>query len=274
VFCFTRTCEQSLLHKNYNHFDSYLINNFVEKVRTLTSGLDYWPKCVILTPTRELTHQIEKVVKRFRFARSVCLYGGVSREIQSMILRDANPHIVIATPGRLEEVLKEKSAELKFVDYLVIDEADRMLSMGYETAFRYIMNSLPNKRQTLMFSATWPQNVQSIANEFLRDYIHVTVSQNSLNQSLTVNKNIQQIVHICNEEEKQIKLIECLNKYVPTVSGYTKTIIFVRKKRTADELTKLLKKEYLFSRALHSNKSQPERDFVIRGLFSFKYKIF
>jgi superfamily II DNA/RNA helicase len=224
-----------------------------------------------LTPTRELTHQIEKVVKRFRFARSVCLYGGVSREIQAMLLKDANPHIVIATPGRLEDVLKQKLAELKFVDYLVIDEADRMLSMGYETAFRNIMNLLPKKRQTLMFSATWPQNVQSIANEFLRDYIHVTVSQNSVNQSLTVNKNIEQIVKICDEEEKEIKLIECLNKYVPTVSGYTKTIIFVRKKRTADKLAKLLRKEYLYSRALHSNKSQPERDFIIRGLFSFKY---
>lgn len=118
-----------------------------------------------------------------------------------------------------------------------------------------------------MFSATWPPSVQALAQEFLCNYVQVQVDRNKSNDSLTVNKNIQQIVIICEESDKQNKLIECINKYVSTVSGFMKTIIFVRTKRTADKLSKFLKNEYLYARALHKNKSQPERDFVVRGDF-------
>ena len=231
----------------------------------MRAGLDHWPKCLILTPTRELTHQIERVVKQFRFVRSVCLYGGVSQEIQEMLLKRGNPHIVIATPARLETLLEKKRVTLENVDYVVVDEADHMLKMGFESAFRKVMQLLPQKRQTLMFSATWPQSVQSIADDFLKDHIRVMVSQTESIESLTLNKNIEQLVRICKESEKTDQLIEFVNSCVPTVSGYVKTIIFVRHKKTADKLVRVLKRESYPSRALHSNKSQNEREFVIRG---------
>lgn len=233
-------------------------------MRTLMAGLDQWPKCLILSPTRELTHQIERVIKQFRFVRSVCLYGGVSYEVQEMLLKKGNPHIVIATPSRLGMILEKKMTNLESVDYVVVDEADYMLKLGFESAFRKVMQLLPEKRQTVMFSATWPQSVQTIAEDFLKDYIRVMVSQNESNESLTINKNIEQLVRVCKESEKTNQLFEIINDLVPTVSGYIKTIIFVRHKTTANLLVRLLKKESFPSRALHSNKSQSEREFVIR----------
>lgn len=231
----------------------------------MEAKLDIWPKCLVLTPTRELTHQIERVVKKFRFMRSVCLYGGVSYEIQEMLLKQSNPHIVIATPSRFQTILEKRIAILDNIDYVVIDEADLMLKMGFESSFRKIMDLLPKERQTVMFSATWPQTVQTIANEFLKNYIQITVSKTKSFESLTLNKNIKQLVRVCTEEEKVKTLIECINELVPTVSGFTKTIIFVRTKKTADKLVKVLKKEDFPSRALHSRKLQNERDFIIRG---------
>ena len=235
-------------------------------MRTLIAGVDRWPKCLILTPTRELTHQIERVVKQFQFVRSVCLYGGVSYEVQEMLLKKGNPHIVVATPSRLQTILEKRIATLENVDYIVVDEADLMLNLGFESTFRKIMESLPSRRQTLMFSATWPQSVQTIAEEFLNDYIRVMVSQNKSIESLTINTNIQQLVRICSESQKLNQLIEIINDLVPTISGYIKTIIFVRHKTTANKLVRVLKREGFPSRALHSDKSQNERDFVIRGI--------
>ena len=236
-------------------------------MKAMNTQLDNWPKCLIMTPTRELTHQIDKVVKMFRSVRSVCLYGGVSHEIQELLLKRANPHIVIATPDRLKIILERRVASLDNIDYVVVDEADRMLKMGYESAFRQVMELLPKNRQTLMFSATWPPTMQKIAEEFLKNYIHINIAQTKSMQSLTVNKNIDQTVRVCKESEKMEQFVEVINELVPTISGYIKTIVFVRQKKTADKLVKVLKKDNFPARALHSNKSQVERDYVIRGWF-------
>ncbi|CAG2166638.1 unnamed protein product [Oppiella nova] len=233
-------------------------------MRTLSAGLDHWPKCLVLTPTRELTHQVERVVKQFRFVRSVCLYGGVSYEVQEMLLKRANPHIVIATPARMHSILEKGIAKLEFIDFIAVDEADLMLQMGMGSHFNDIMTALPQKRQTLMLSATWPPEVQHLADRFLKNYIHVSVSKTRSLESLTLNKNIQQLVKVCKESEKDEKLMEYMNEFIPTISGFLKTIIFVRHKRTADRLVRVLKRDSFPARALHSDKEQNERDFVIR----------
>ncbi|XP_054157627.1 uncharacterized protein LOC128955973 [Oppia nitens] len=233
-------------------------------MRCMTSKQDLWPRCLILTPSRELTHQIEKVIKSFRFVRSICLYGGVSYEVQEMLLNKANPHIVISTPSRLETIFQKGITKLDNVDYVVVDEADLMLKSGQQSSFAHIMNNLPKKRQTLMFSATWPPSVQKLAEQYLDNYIRVNVSQTQSLSSLTVNKNIEQIVKVVKESEKEDKLLEVMNELVPSVTGFIKTIIFVRSKRTANRLVKFLKKESFPARAFHSSKHQEERDYIIR----------
>lgn len=235
----------------------------------LNWGLSHWPTCLVLTPTRELTHQVEQVVKKFRFARSVCLYGGVSRNVQMMYIRDAKPHIIIATPGRLYDNLERAITHLNNIKYLVIDEADRMLEMSQDKPFEQIMKLLPQKRQTLMFSATWPDEIKHLADQYLKkDHCQVIVGSSST-LSLTVNPNIKQIIDVCDGFDKPEKLLKCLEQYSLTPAGHNKTIIFVRSSEVADDLVRLLKKNDIFSRALHGKKNQDERNYVVRGIFVF-----
>ncbi|CAG2103801.1 unnamed protein product, partial [Medioppia subpectinata] len=175
-----------------------------------------------------------------------------------------NPHIVIATPSRLKTILETGIARLDYVDFIIVDEADLMLRMGLGSDFQYIMSALPAKRQTLMFSATWPQSVQTMADQFLKDYVRVNVGKTRSNQSLTVNKNIEQTIKVCKECDKEKILLDIMNEFVPTISGFIKTIIFVRHKKTADRLVRSLAQDSFPARAFHSNKHQRERDYVIR----------
>jgi len=164
--------------------------------------------------------------------------------------------IVIATPGRLIDMLESGTTNLRRITYLVLDEADRMLDMGFEPQIRKIVGQIRPDRQTLMFSATWPKDVQKLANEFLKDTIQVNIGS----MDLTANHNIQQVVEVCSDFEKRSKLI----KHLDQISAENaKVLIFVGTKRVADDLTKYLRTDGWPALAIHGDKEQRERDWVL-----------
>lgn len=216
---------------------------------------------LVLAPTRELAQQIQEVVQKFRprFS-SVCVFGGASKGPQIRDITRNRPMIIIATPGRLNDFLESNILSLSNISYLVLDEADRMLDMGFEPQIRKIVAqiTLP-KRQTLMWSATWPKEVRTLAEDFLQDYIQINVGALQLH----ANHNITQIVDICGEMEKKDKLLGLLSEIMHK-SQENKIIVFAETKKKVDELTRSLSYAGWPVKGIHGDKSQSERDWVLR----------
>lgn len=161
------------------------------------------PIVLVLAPTRELAQQIQKVAKDFGKStriRNTCIFGGAPKGPQARDL-ERGVEICIATPGRLIDFLEKGTTNLERCTYLVLDEADRMLDMGFEPQIRKILSQVRPDRQTLMWSATWPKEVRKLARDFLKDPIHLNVGS----QNLSANNNILQIVDVCQEHEKETK---------------------------------------------------------------------
>lgn len=217
------------------------------------------PIVLVLAPTRELAVQIQQECSKFGKSsniRNTCVYGGVPRGQQ---IRDLSRgvEICIATPGRLIDMLESGKTNLRRVTYLVLDEADRMLDMGFEPQIRKIVDQIRPDRQTLMWSATWPREVQRLANDYLNDYIQVNVGS----LELSASHNITQIIEIVSEYEKREHMSKHLESAMEDKGN--KTIIFTSTKRTADEITKYLRQEGWPALAIHGDKSQNERDWVL-----------
>ncbi|XP_054168872.1 probable ATP-dependent RNA helicase DDX17 [Oppia nitens] len=238
----------------------YVMPAFIKIMRERPQKL---PKCLILAPTRELAQQIQEVVRRYRFANNVCLYGGASRGPQLRQLREMNPQIIIATPGRLNDFLESRALDIREVNYLVLDEADRMLDMGFEPQLKRILSYLPRERQTLMWSATWPKEVRELATQYMNDYIQINVG----GTELSANKNIKQHVEVCEEFDKKSKLFELLKNIRPD-SRDNKTIIFAETKRKVNELDGELTRGGWPSACIHGDKPQFERDWVLKDFKS------
>ena len=152
------------------------------------------PIALILAPTRELAVQIQSECNRFGSSsrlRTAAVYGGVPKGPQIRDLQ-RGAEIVIATPGRLIDMLEAGKTSLKRVTYLVMDEADRMLDMGFEPQIRKIVEQVRPDRQTLMFSATWPKEVQRLASDFLNDFVQVNIGS----MELAANHNVLSLIHI------------------------------------------------------------------------------
>lgn len=217
------------------------------------------PIVLILAPTRELAVQIQEECTKFGQSskiKNTCVYGGAPKGAQIRDLR-RGCEIVIATPGRLIDMLESGVTNLRRVTYLVMDEADRMLDMGFEPQIRKIVDQIRPDRQTLMFSATWPKEVQRLANDYLQDYMQVTIGS----LDLSANINITQVVEVCTEFEKRGKLVKHL-EMISQANG--KVLIFVATKRTADDLTKYLRQDGWPALAIHGDKQQQERDWVLK----------
>ncbi|KAI7848451.1 P-loop containing nucleoside triphosphate hydrolase protein [Circinella umbellata] len=219
------------------------------------------PIVLVLAPTRELAVQIQQECVKFGATsriKNTCLYGGTPRGPQ---IRDLSKgvEICIATPGRLIDMLESGKTNLRRVTYLVLDEADRMLDMGFEPQIRKIVNQIRPDRQTLMWSATWPKSVQQLAETYLKDYIQVTIGS----LSLSASKNVTQIVEVCTEPEKRGKLIVHLERIMEEPENERKTLIFTSTKRTADEITRYLRQDGFPALAIHGDKQQNERDWVL-----------
>ncbi|KAL4456175.1 hypothetical protein ABPG74_014136 [Tetrahymena malaccensis] len=216
------------------------------------------PIALVLAPTRELANQIQE--QCFKFGSkckisSVCVYGGAPKVYQEKELRNGCD-IVIATPGRLIDFLESQVIDLKRVTYLVLDEADRMLDMGFEPSIRKIVGQIRPDRQTLMFSATWPQTVRRLALDFCHgDPIHIQIGDMENN----VNNDIDQQVEIIEKNQKYDRLKEILS----TMTRSDKTIIFTQTKKDCDDLSQALYNDKIRNACIHGDKSQRERDKVM-----------
>ncbi|XP_041986216.1 ATP-dependent RNA helicase dbp2-like isoform X2 [Aricia agestis] len=217
------------------------------------------PIALILAPTRELAQQIQSVAQAYSARgciRNTCLFGGSPKGPQARDL-ERGVEIVIATPGRLIDFLERGTTNLRRCTYLVLDEADRMLDMGFEPQIRKIIEQIRPDRQVLMWSATWPKEIQALAEDFLTDYIKVNIG--SLN--LSANNNIKQIIEVCEEHEKENKLTNLLKEIASEKDN--KVIVFVETKKKVDDIARVVRINGYKALAIHGDKSQPERDAVL-----------
>ncbi|CAG8183037.1 unnamed protein product [Penicillium nalgiovense] len=217
------------------------------------------PIVLVLAPTRELAVQIQAEITKFGKSsriRNTCVYGGVPKGPQ---IRDLSRgvEVCIATPGRLIDMLEAGRTNLRRVTYLVLDEADRMLDMGFEPQIRKIIGQIRPDRQTCMWSATWPKDVRQLASDFLSDYIQVNVGSTDL----SANHRITQIVEVISDFEKRDKMIKHLEKIMEDRSN--KCIIFTGTKRVADDITRFLRQDGWPALSIHGDKQQNERDWVL-----------
>lgn len=231
------------------------------------------PIVLVLAPTRELAVQIREECSKFGKSsriKNTCVYGGAPKRQQAMDL-ERGVEIVIATPGRLIDFLESEKTNLRRVTYLVLDEADRMLDMGFEPQLRKIVSQIRPDRQTLMFTATWPKEVMNIAQEFLKEEpVQVQIGSTEL----TANRNITQVVEICDEFEKKRKLADKLDELCERGRRpLPRVLIFVETKRKADEITSALLYDNMSAVAVHGDKSQSDRDRALEGFRSGRIPI-
>ncbi|PSR89462.1 DEAD-box ATP-dependent RNA helicase [Actinidia chinensis var. chinensis] len=215
------------------------------------------PIVLVLAPTRELAVQIQEEALKFGShtnIRSTCIYGGAPKGPQIRDLR-RGVEIVIATPGRLIDMLEAQNTNLKRVTYLVLDEADRMLDMGFEPQIRKIVAQIRPDRQTLYWSATWPREVETLARQFLRNPYKVIIGS----ADLKANQSINQVVEVVKEVEKYNRLIRLLKE---AMDG-SRILIFMETKKGCDQVTRQLRMDGWPALSIHGDKNQAERDWVL-----------
>ncbi|PNF43480.1 putative ATP-dependent RNA helicase DDX46 [Cryptotermes secundus] len=227
------------------------------------------PIAVIMTPTRELCMQIGKECKKFTKSlnlRAVCVYGGTGISEQIAELK-RGAEIIVCTPGRMIDLLAANSGRvtnLKRVTYVVLDEADRMFDMGFEPQVMRIIENIRPDRQTVMFSATFPRQMEALARRILTKPIEIQVGGRSV-----VCKEVEQHVVILEEEQKFLKLLELLGHY----QGLGSIIVFVDKQENADILLKDLMKASYQCMSLHGGIDQFDRDSTIVDFKSGKVRL-
>ncbi|EDQ88311.1 p68DDX5 RNA helicase [Monosiga brevicollis MX1] len=218
------------------------------------------PIALVLAPTRELAQQIAEVAHKYGSSsriKTTCVFGGAPKRGQAMDL-ERGVELLIGTPGRLIDFLDTRKTNLRRCTYLVLDEADRMLDMGFEPQLRKIVSQIRPDRQTLMWSATWPKEVQQLAYEFLgQDVIRVQIGA----IGLSANHRIKQHVMIMQDYDKQRELFRLLDEIMRQKEN--KTIIFAETKRNVDDLTRNLRREGFPAMCMHGDKQQRERDTVL-----------
>ncbi|XP_058812302.1 uncharacterized protein LOC131676916 [Topomyia yanbarensis] len=215
------------------------------------------PLVLVLAPTRELAQQIQQVATDFgssSYIRNTCLFGGASKGPQAGDLR-RGVEIVIATPGRLIDFLESGTTTLQRVTYLVLDEADRMLDMGFEPQIRKILEQIRPDRQILMWSATWPKEVQRLARDYLGEYVQINVGS----LELSANHNITQHVKVIEEHQKNDELGKLLDT-LHSRGNPGKILVFTTTKRKCDQISTYLRRYGQDSVGMHGDKSQVERE--------------
>ena len=214
---------------------------------------------LILTPTRELAIQIGESIAaygRYLPLKHVVIFGGVPQYSQVQAIRNG-VDIMVATPGRLLDLMQQRHISLSHIEYFVLDEADRMLDMGFVQDVKRVIAKLPSKKQTLFFSATMPAEIQQLANMLLHNPVKVEVTPAASTVDL-----IQQSVYFVEKLNKQPLLLNILkDKTIETV------LIFTQMKHAADKLARFLTQHGVKAEAIHGNKSQGQRQ---RALQNFK----
>lgn len=225
------------------------------------------PIGLVLAPTRELAQQIYAEAKKFGKAYDLgvsLVYGGASKGEQFKELRAGGVHILVATPGRLIDLVKMKATNLRRVSFLVLDEADRMFDLGFEPQVRSICNNVRPDRQTLLFSATFPRKIEHLARDVLTDPIKIIIGNMAAS-----NTDITQHVEVLDDTLKWGWLIPRLEQ----MQTEGQVIIFIGRKAGVDELTLNLKAQGFDAQALHGDLMQHERDTVIADFKKGKFGI-
>ncbi len=217
------------------------------------------PRALVLVPTRELAIQVQQSVftygKHVRL-RTAAIYGGVAIGPQTKLLK-AGVDIVVATPGRLLDHVTQRNIDLSGIEILVLDEADRMLDMGFIHDIRKVISLLPKKKQSLLFSATFSDDIRALATGLLRDPVSVEVARRN-----APAEAVAQCVYHVDRDRKRDLLIRLI-----TDNNWHQVLVFTRTKHGADALAERLCKARISAAALHGNKSQGQR---IRALDDFK----
>ena len=216
-------------------------------------------RTLVLTPTRELAAQINERFAAYSEHLSIyhqVIFGGVSQKPQVKSLR-RGIDILVATPGRLLDLIEQGFIDLENIEFFVLDEADRMLDMGFIRDIKKVIKLLPKKRQNLLFSATMPSSIADLANSFLNDAVMIDLSP----EEITVERIEQSVMFV--EKQNKIKLIiDIINE-----NQVKRGIIFTRTKHGANRLVKKLDRSGIESAAIHGNKSQGART---RALAAFR----
>jgi ATP-dependent RNA helicase RhlE len=213
-------------------------------------------RCLILVPTRELAAQVQESVRtygKYKPLRSITVFGGVNINPQIQDLR-RGVDIVVATPGRLLDHVQQKTIDLRHVEILVLDEADRMLDMGFIHDIRRIIGLLPKQRQNLMFSATFPEEIRKLAGTFMQHPQLVEVARRNTPAEL-----VAQVQHPVDQSRKK----DLLAHLVKT-NNWQQVLVFTKTKRGANRLAEALEKSGIEADAIHGNKSQPQRTKVLK----------
>jgi len=218
------------------------------------------PRALVICPTRELATQIFdsfRAYGRFLSVRPTVVFGGVSQSPQVRSLR-AGTDVLVATPGRLLDLMEQGFIDLRSIEALVLDEADRMLDMGFIRDIQRIVEHLPKKRQTLLFSATMARDIRRLADAILREPIFVEAAP-----AASTADSISQGVYMVNRRNKSTLLERLIRR-----EGMERALVFTRTKHGADKLVKSLQRSGIEAGAIHSNKNQNARTRALAGFKS------
>jgi len=229
----------------------------------LATGQAY--QVLVMAPTRELAQQIEEETKKFSagipLLTAICV-GGVNIDRQKRALAK-DPHIIIGTPGRLKDLIQQGSLVLDMCDTLVLDEADRMLDMGFLPDIKEIISELPEKRQSLCFSATITPEINRLLDAMLTDPVTVSVRKGETSAHIE-----QDIIVASTKEEKIEKLMQLLGE-----PDYDKVLVFTQTKHAAQRLAEILSKQGVPSDAIHGNKTQSQRERALRNFKEHRARV-
>ena len=228
-------------------------------LQRLAGGAGRSARALVLTPTRELAAQVAesaRVYGKYLAVRTAVVFGGVSAKPQIAALR-SGCDLLIATPGRLLDLAGQGALDLRGIECFVLDEADRMLDMGFIHAIRRVLKLLPGKKQNLMFSATYSAPMRELAGRFLRDPLHIDVAA----RNATAERIEQQVYRVPKEHKRH------LLAHLIQTGGWAQVLVFTRTKHGANRLTQQLQSQGIRAAAIHGNKSQGARE---RALADFK----
>ena len=231
-------------------------------------------RAVVIAPTRELAIQVFEQIQAIAAistvdVKTVCVYGGTSKDDQRRTLKGAN--IIVGTPGRMKDFMNDGSIDVSKVKYLVLDEADRMLDKGFEDDIKQIVGQMPSskKRQTAMFTATWPQSIRNLAATFMTDPVKVTIGRDADGDDghLRANTRITQSVEVMDGYDKQNRLIQLLAENQKGAKKQDKILVFCLYKKEATRIEELIKRRGFSVAGIHGDMNQSAR---IQSLEAFK----
>jgi superfamily II DNA/RNA helicase len=232
-----------------------IIQRLLPQANTSTSPARHPIRALILTPTRELSDQVAEnasLYAKFTNLRTAVVFGGVDIKPQTALLR-SGVEILIATPGRLLDHITSKTADLSQVQILVLDEADRMLDMGFLPDLQRIINLIPSQRQTLLFSATFSPEIKKLAQTYLRNPITIEVARQN-----AAADTVNQMVYLVPNENKRAAIISILQNRMKTGLSQ-QCIIFTNSRMGCARLANALERDGIKAAAIHGDKSQTER---------------